>query len=304
MKELLEIGYNRLYVLGVCVGMEINTAKQTLFEKGYSAGANLKENDRCIYIERHPQLKSWGINNITFSKSGSGCVRRIGVNGEKSVTPQESLLLYNKLRDALCNSTLECETIDKVKESEGCISKSSIFFNDILRIELSNHDGAKTFDGFDKNFHLAWMRIRGRFYNDTEDNYDYAYFRTLFELNRTDKQTHTSHKLTSNIVWKLLTFILLLVSSTVVYWHFSSPVVNNTKTILEKSIGQYVYIDYAHVLHTKQGCRAVYKDHSMQLVNPVRPEDLTEGHLGRVCSQCVTPEQIEELRRIVSRNQY
>lgn len=67
-------------------------------------------------------------------------------------------------------------------------------------------------------------------------------------------------------------------------------------------IGQYVYIDYARVLHTKQGCRAVYKDHNMQVVNPVRPDELTEWNLSRVCSQCVAPEQIEELRRIINNN--
>lgn len=63
-------------------------------------------------------------------------------------------------------------------------------------------------------------------------------------------------------------------------------------------IGKYVYIDEAKVLHTKNGCKAVYKDHSMQRVNPVEPLCLSFESLGRLCSQCVSEQQIDSLSRL------
>lgn len=65
----------------------------------------------------------------------------------------------------------------------------------------------------------------------------------------------------------------------------------------------YVYIDYAWVLHTKNNCRAVYKDHGAQAVRPVKVEDVDLERLDRVCSQCTTPNQIEELREYIVENQ-
>ena len=67
----------------------------------------------------------------------------------------------------------------------------------------------------------------------------------------------------------------------------------------KEGIGLYVYIDRAWVLHTKNGCKAVYKDHNMQEVRPVNPEEVTRSNLKRVCSQCVTESQLIELEGIV-----
>jgi hypothetical protein len=61
------------------------------------------------------------------------------------------------------------------------------------------------------------------------------------------------------------------------------------------SLEKYVYIDKAQVLHSKNGCKAVYKDHNMQEVNPVEPECLSFENLSKVCSQCVTNQMIDSL---------
>ena len=67
----------------------------------------------------------------------------------------------------------------------------------------------------------------------------------------------------------------------------------------EKGIGLYVYFDRAWVLHTKNGCKAVFKDHNMQEVRPVKPTDLKMENLKRVCSQCVTEYQLIELEGLI-----
>lgn len=60
----------------------------------------------------------------------------------------------------------------------------------------------------------------------------------------------------------------------------------------EPELGTYVYLDRAFVLHTKNGCKAVYKDHNMQEVRPLTFDEITRDRLKRVCSQCVTEEQL------------
>lgn len=62
------------------------------------------------------------------------------------------------------------------------------------------------------------------------------------------------------------------------------------------SLEKYIYIDKAHVLHSKSGCSAVYKDHSMQQVNPVDPVCLSFDDLDKVCSKCFTEQMIDSLR--------
>ena len=67
----------------------------------------------------------------------------------------------------------------------------------------------------------------------------------------------------------------------------------------EEGIGVYVYLDRARVLHTKNGCKAVFKEHNMQEVRPVKPTDLKMENLKRVCSQCVTEHQLIELEGLI-----
>lgn len=64
-------------------------------------------------------------------------------------------------------------------------------------------------------------------------------------------------------------------------------------------LGIFVYIDGAGVLHTKNGCRAVFKDHSMQVVRPVEITEVSEYNLRRICSQCVTESNILHLKDLI-----
>lgn len=72
------------------------------------------------------------------------------------------------------------------------------------------------------------------------------------------------------------------------------------KTKPKDGVGLYVYIDVAGVLHVKNGCKAVYKDRSMQVVRPVNPVDVLRSNLNRICSQCVTEDNIVQLEAIIS----
>lgn len=65
-------------------------------------------------------------------------------------------------------------------------------------------------------------------------------------------------------------------------------------------LGEYVYLDRAFVLHTKNGCKAVYKDHNIQEVCPITIDDVTRNNLRRVCSQCVTEEQLILMSEYIS----
>lgn len=70
----------------------------------------------------------------------------------------------------------------------------------------------------------------------------------------------------------------------------------STREPAEKKIGRYLYIDNANVLHTKNGCSAVYKERSMQPVEPILKEELNRQSLRRVCSKCVSEKQLDSLR--------
>ena len=74
----------------------------------------------------------------------------------------------------------------------------------------------------------------------------------------------------------------------------------STKTEKEPELGTYVYLDRAFVLHTKNGCKSVYKDHNMQEVRPIPIEEVTRNRLEKVCSQCVTEEQLIILSEYLS----
>ena len=65
-----------------------------------------------------------------------------------------------------------------------------------------------------------------------------------------------------------------------------------------KDIGDYVYIDFRGILHTKNGCQAVYKDHGAQPVSVTCVKDMDEIDFSKICSQCVTDMQLTELEEI------
>ena len=67
------------------------------------------------------------------------------------------------------------------------------------------------------------------------------------------------------------------------------------------TLGKYLYLDKAMVIHAKNGCKAVFKDHNMQQVNPVEPECLSFDDLSKVCSQCVTEQMIDSLNTLFSK---
>ena len=66
----------------------------------------------------------------------------------------------------------------------------------------------------------------------------------------------------------------------------------------EVHIGKYVYLDNREVLHLRTGCKAVFKVQNMQQVNPVEPMCLSFDALNWVCSQCVTEQDIDSLKKI------
>lgn len=67
------------------------------------------------------------------------------------------------------------------------------------------------------------------------------------------------------------------------------------------TLRKYVYVDKANVVHTNNGCKSVYKYHSMQSVEPVSPNSLwVESVLDKVCSQCVSEKQIDQLNNIIN----
>lgn len=85
--------------------------------------------------------------------------------------------------------------------------------------------------------------------------------------------------------------LILFSVATYLFWPSKS-----TREPAEKKIGRYLYIDNANVLHTKNGCSAVYKERSMQPVEPILKEELNRQSLRRVCSKCVSEKQLDSLR--------
>lgn len=71
---------------------------------------------------------------------------------------------------------------------------------------------------------------------------------------------------------------------------------------ISETVGKYVYIDIAGVLHVKNGCKAVYKDHGEQEVRPYTLHSLKRENLNKICSQCVSEKQLTELFKISEYN--
>lgn len=65
-------------------------------------------------------------------------------------------------------------------------------------------------------------------------------------------------------------------------------------------IGKYVFEDRGHILHTKNGCKAVYKIPTvgMQPVTAIDVETIISIDYSRICSQCVTSDDLEYLSAI------
>lgn len=65
-------------------------------------------------------------------------------------------------------------------------------------------------------------------------------------------------------------------------------------------LGKYVYYDLDGTLHTKGGCTAVLNFHGSKPVKVVETASLENINFNKICSQCVTEIQIDELKQIVS----
>ena len=70
-------------------------------------------------------------------------------------------------------------------------------------------------------------------------------------------------------------------------------------------IGRYVYEDRGHVLHTKSGCKAVFKIPNIgtQPVTAIETEKILSIDYSMICSQCVTSDDLEYLSLIIKFNQ-
>lgn len=62
-------------------------------------------------------------------------------------------------------------------------------------------------------------------------------------------------------------------------------------------VGNYIYYDKAGILHTRSGCKSVYKVPNIG-TRPVRAKAIAgiwDVDLNNICSQCVTTDQLEFL---------
>ena len=62
-------------------------------------------------------------------------------------------------------------------------------------------------------------------------------------------------------------------------------------------LGIYVYVDRGHILHTKNGCKAVYRIPTVgtQPVTAIDVETIYHIDYSQICSQCVTSKQLHML---------
>ena len=79
---------------------------------------------------------------------------------------------------------------------------------------------------------------------------------------------------------------------------------NKKKSDKKEVLGKYVYEDRGHILHTKSGCKAVYKIPNVgtKPVTVIEAEMILSIDYNNICSQCVTPEQLDMLSLIIEKN--
>lgn len=108
---------------------------------------------------------------------------------------------------------------------------------------------------------------------------------------------------TSNRNWRWLYWMVMLVFGGIVIYQCNHKEANQDTQAQEKLIGDFVYVDLARVLHTKNGCTAVLKERNTQPVTPKKTEEVNIGDIEKVCSQCVTGEQYAMLKALAESNQ-
>ncbi len=97
----------------------------------------------------------------------------------------------------------------------------------------------------------------------------------------------------------LISFAVLCVS---LYKCSSEKSLYDKKERTVSRIGKYAYMDGEKILHLKGNCSAVYKSHSSQPVKPQASYSVTYKNLDKVCSRCVSEQQMDTLIKFAKKN--
>lgn len=105
--------------------------------------------------------------------------------------------------------------------------------------------------------------------------------------------------------WTWLYWVVMLVFGCIVLYQCNHKecVDVESNRVQGKVVGDFVYIDLARVLHSKDGCTAVLKERNTQPVTPKKTEEVTIGDIEKICSRCVTGEQYVLLKALAESNQ-
>lgn len=103
--------------------------------------------------------------------------------------------------------------------------------------------------------------------------------------------------------WTWLYWSVMVMFGGIVLYQCNHKEIVEDDQVQEKIVGDFVYIDLARVLHTKNRCSAVLKERNTQPVTPKKTEDVTVGDIEKICSQCVTGEQYVLLKALAESNQ-
>lgn len=92
-------------------------------------------------------------------------------------------------------------------------------------------------------------------------------------------------KLTKKEIIEFAVFSLVVAVATFVKYKISN-------TDKEPPFEMYVFVDRVGVLHTSSECKGIKPSRE---ADAIKIQDLQKIHLQKICSRCITEEQLEEL---------
>ena len=125
--------------------------------------------------------------------------------------------------------------------------------------------------------------------------------KTVNEMKRLVYRSTGSYTHSHKTIWFLIILTGIVIVGMLLNMLWSAKDQHYTPKEKDK-IEKCIYVDMASTLHTKEKCTAIFKTHNMQAVRPIYIDEVTVDALEKICSQCVTEEQLDLLKSIADDN--
>ncbi len=265
-----------------------NTEKEAT-DKLYAQELSFKKENNCIIIDP-----------ISFTSNFPQSIIRIYIDYNNMVvafyiTCRETTKEYVDNEYHFFNGFFRLRGFKQQKETfTNDIDNESKYTNGLCSFEIDRVISTRPFETKER-YSIRIIVQSGISAYHIPDNVKKAHMRLLANLDDNLIGKKNSEKHTHRNIVKISSVALLCIVIGLIGFVTWSK--ENKKTSLDK----YVYVDNAYVIHSQNGCTAVFKKNNSQSVVPINPRYLYyEESMPKVCSVCFTDSLIERLYSIFS----